>query len=153
MSWFSSDLEAIEEFVGWGLIMIIDALFLSTVAIYRMLTLDLILTLVAVIPMTALIVWGFLVEKTMNTKWEERQKQFDTLYDFTQENFTGIRVVKAFVREDYEKEKFNDASGAIYKLGIAAEKVLSYNNPFMMLTVNTCILPIFLKHIFQILLF
>ena len=107
MSWFSSDLEAIEEFVGWGLIMIIDALFLSTVAIYRMLTLDLILTLVAVIPMTALIVWGFLVEKTMNTKWEERQKQFDTLYDFTQENFTGIRVVKAFVKELQEMRAFS----------------------------------------------
>lgn len=106
MSWFSSDLEAIEEFVGWGCIMIVDALFLSTLSIYKMLALDPVLTGIAVIPMMVLIVWGFLVEKTMSNKWDERQKQFDKLYDFTQENFTGIRVIKAFVKEVQERRAF-----------------------------------------------
>ncbi len=102
MSWFSSDLEAIEEFTGWGTIMIVDALFLSTMAIIKMWQLDFILTLIAMIPMLALIIWGFLVEKTMIDKWDQRQSQFDRLYDFTQENFTGIRVIKAFVKENKE---------------------------------------------------
>lgn len=102
MSWFSSDLEAIEEFTGWGTIMIVDALFLSTMAIIKMWQLDFILTLIAMIPMLALIIWGFLVEKTMSDKWDQRQSQFDRLYDFTQENFTGIRVIKAFVKENKE---------------------------------------------------
>ena len=102
MSWFSSDLEAIEEFTGWGTIMIVDALFLSTMAVIKMWQLDFILTLIAMIPMLALIIWGFLVEKTMSDKWDQRQSQFDRLYDFTQENFTGIRVIKAFVKENKE---------------------------------------------------
>lgn len=107
MAWFSSDLEAIEEFTGWGTIMVVDALFLSTMAIIRMWNLDYILTLVTLIPMITLIIWGFLVEKTMVDKWEDRQKSFDRLYDFTQENFTGIRVIKAFVKENKEILAFN----------------------------------------------
>lgn len=106
MSWFSSDLEAIEEFVGWGCIMIIDALFLSALAIFKMIRLDSILTIIAVIPLAFLIIWGFLVEKTMSNKWDERQKQFDNLFDFTQETFTGIRVIKAFVKEAQEIKAF-----------------------------------------------
>lgn len=106
MSWFSSDLEAIEEFTGWGTIMIVDALFLSTMAIIKMLSLDYLLTLIALIPMLALIIWGFEVEKIFGEKWEARQKIFDKLYDFTQENFTGIRVIKAFVKEVQEIKAF-----------------------------------------------
>ena len=106
MSWFSSDLEAVEEFTGWGTIMVVDALFLSTMSIYKMVRLDYVLTLIAILPMLVLIVWGFLVEKTMGQKWEERQKQYDALYDFTQENFTGIRVIKAFVKEAQEMKAF-----------------------------------------------
>jgi len=106
MSWFASDLEAIEEFVGWGTIMAVDALFLSTMAIVRMVSLDIVLSIVTIIPMLALTVWGFLVEKTMSNKWEERQQQFDRLYDFTQETFSGIRVIKAFVKEIQEMKAF-----------------------------------------------
>ena len=106
MSWFSSDLEAVEEFTGWGTIMVVDALFLSTMSIYKMVRLDYVLTLIAILPMLILIIWGFLVEKTMGQKWEERQKQYDALYDFTQENFTGIRVIKAFVKEAQEMKAF-----------------------------------------------
>ena len=107
MSWFSSDLEAIEEFTGWGTIMIVDALFLSSMAIIKMWKLDYVLTLVSLIPMLTLIIWGFLVEKTMVERWEDRQKNFDHLYDFTQENFSGIRVIKAFVKENQEILAFN----------------------------------------------
>ena len=106
MSWFSSDIEAVEEFTGWGTIMIVDALFLSSLAIYRMCSLDYTLSLIAIIPMFALIIWGNKVEKTMSDKWEERQRYYDRLYDFTQENFTGIRVIKAFVKEKQEQKAF-----------------------------------------------
>ncbi len=69
-------------------------------------------------------------------------EKYDKLNESVQENVSSIRVVKAYVREDYEKEKFNEASGAIYKLGLAAEKVLSFNNPIMIFTINACILII-----------
>ncbi len=107
MSWFSSDVEAVEEFIGWGTIMMIDAIFLSVISIYKMVRLDVILSVIAIIPMLALIIWGNRVEKVMSDKWEERQKQYDRLYDFTQETFTGIRVIKAFVKEAQELKAFS----------------------------------------------
>ena len=107
MSWFSSDVEAVEEFVGWGTIMMIDAIFLSVISIYKMVRLDIILSIIAILPMLALIIWGNRVEKVMSDKWEERQKRYDRLYDFTQEIFTGIRVIKAFVKEKQELKAFS----------------------------------------------
>ena len=107
MSWFSSDVEAIEEFTGWGTIMFTDALFLSAVSLIKMLKMDVLLSAIAVTPMLGLIIWGNRVEKIMSDKWEERQKQFDRLYDFTQETFTGIRVIKAFVKEAQELKAFS----------------------------------------------
>ena len=107
MSSFTTDIEAIGDFTGWGTVMIIDALFLGVMALYKMIRLDMFLTMITLIPMLALIVWGNKVEKAMSDKWTERQKSFDKLFDFTQENFTGIRVIKAFVKEAQEFKAFS----------------------------------------------
>ena len=107
MSYFTTDIEAIGDFTGWGTVMIIDALFLGVMALYKMIKLDMFLTMITLIPMLALIVWGNKVEKAMSDKWTERQKSFDKLFDFTQENFTGIRVIKAFVKEAQEFKAFS----------------------------------------------
>lgn len=69
-------------------------------------------------------------------------KKYDDLNASVQENITGIRVVKAYVREDYEKEKFKKASGNVYQMFVKAEKILVCNSPLMQLTVYTCILGI-----------
>ena len=71
-----------------------------------MFRLDWALALLSMIPMVLIIVWGGLVEKYMALKWEQRQGEYDKLYDFTQENFTGIRVIKAFVKETSEIHAF-----------------------------------------------
>lgn len=110
MSWFASDIEAIEEFAGWGTIMIVDALFLAGLALYRMLKLNLVLTIVSAIPLIALIIWGNKVEKIMSMLWEDRQKNFDKLYDFTHEIFAGIRVIKAFDKQRQELEAFSEVA-------------------------------------------
>lgn len=107
MSWFTTDMESITEFTGWGTIMIIDAVFLGALSIIKMVKMDYALTIIAVIPMAALIVWGNFAEKYMSEKWDARQKEFDRLYDFAQENFTGIRVIKAFVKEVQEIHAFS----------------------------------------------
>lgn len=67
-------------------------------------------------------------------------KRYDKLNESVQENVTAIRVVKAFAREDYEKEKFSGASKNIYKMFVKAESVVAFNNPVMMFTVYACIL-------------
>lgn len=66
--------------------------------------------------------------------------KYDDLNESVQENIVGIRVVKSFVREKYENDKFKKAAENIYKLFIKAESVLSYNNPAMMIAVNGSIL-------------
>lgn len=102
MAWFTNDLETIEELFGWGTMMLVDAMFLSVIVIIKMVTLDWVLSIIAFIPIVLIIVWGALVEKHMAIRWDNRQKAFDDLYDFSQENFTGIRVIKAFVKETKE---------------------------------------------------
>lgn len=65
--------------------------------------------------------------------------KYDELNASVQENVGAIRVVKAFVREDYEKEKFRKATDRLYKMFVKAESILSFNNPVMMLAVYGCI--------------
>ena len=106
MSWFTNDLETISECMQWGTIMIFDALFLSAITIFKMVSLDLAMSLICFIPLILIIIWGAITEKFMAMKWDQRQKAYDSLYDFAQENFTGIRVIKAFVKETKEIHAF-----------------------------------------------
>ena len=69
-------------------------------------------------------------------------KKYDDLNESVQENVSAIRVVKAYVREDFESEKFRKASLNVQNLLLRAEKILSFNNPLMQGTVYTCILLI-----------
>lgn len=68
--------------------------------------------------------------------------KYDDLNASVQENVSAIRVVKAYVREDYEKKKFTAASQNIYRMFLKAEGILAFNNPAMMLTVYSCIIAI-----------
>ena len=107
MSWFTTDLETIEEYTGFGTVQIVDAAFLGVLVVIRMLSLDRVMTLFALVPMFLIAVWGALVEKYMEIKWREKQQKYDRLYDFAQENFTGIAVIKAFVKETKEVLAFS----------------------------------------------
>ena len=106
MSWFTNDLETISDHLGWGTVMIVDSLFLSVLTVAKMIMLDGIMSFICFIPIVLIIIWGVINEKFMAMKWDERQKAYDELYDFSQENFTGIRVIKAFVKETKEIHAF-----------------------------------------------
>ena len=67
-------------------------------------------------------------------------QKYDDLNASVQENISGIRVVKAYVREAYEKMKFQKASGNLFKMFVKAEKILTFNGPAMMITVYSCML-------------
>ena len=69
-------------------------------------------------------------------------RRYDDLNASVQENVGAIRVVKAFVREDYEGKKFNHASDMLYKLSVKAESLLAFNNPAMMIAVYFCIIMV-----------
>ena len=68
--------------------------------------------------------------------------KYDDLNESVQENITAIRVVKAFVREDYERKRFTEANENLYKMFVKAENIIVWNFPVMMLTIYTCILLI-----------
>lgn len=68
--------------------------------------------------------------------------KYDDLNESVEENVSAIRVVKAYVREDYEKKKFKNASKSIYDMLVKAENIVIWNSPSMMLTVYTCIILI-----------
>ena len=131
MAWFTTDLETIEEFFGWGSVMLVDAMFLSVLALYKMFSLDWALSCILLIPLALIIVWGMLVEKFMALKWEQRQTEFDKLYDFSQESFTGIRVIKAFVKETQQLHAFakiarrnKDANIELVKVSVIFDAII-----------------------------
>ncbi|MFR8318835.1 MAG: ABC transporter ATP-binding protein [Catenibacillus sp.] len=102
-------------------------------------------TRIASIYLIAVIVLGICLVLIMSraTKYFNQVfKKYDDLNASVQENVTGIRVVKAYVREDFEREKFRNASNNVYKMFVKAERIISLNSPMMQLTVYSCILLI-----------
>lgn len=84
----------------------------------------------------------FLIMRRTTKYFDQVFKKYDDLNASVQENASSIRVVKAFVREDYEKNRFKGASENVYKMFINAEKILVLNTPLMQFTVYSCILLI-----------
>ena len=100
---------------------------------------------VASIYLVAVLVLGaclFLISSRTMKTFNSIFKKYDALNASVQENVSAIRVVKAYVREDYEVEKFKKASEMLRKLFTKAENVLALNSPLMQLTVYRCILLI-----------
>ncbi len=87
------------------------------------------------------LVLGLIVSQAF-PKFHKMFKQYDNLNASVQENLTGIRVVKAYVRENHETEKFLEQSGKVKELSVAAEKIIMLNSPVMQLTMYGCILTI-----------
>lgn len=107
MSLFTNDLETLQDCFGGGVLMVADAGLLGVLAIIKMARMDPRLTLLALIPMIFLGVIGTVVGKTMTKRWDSRQEAFSRLSDFSQESFSGISVIKAFVRETRELMAFS----------------------------------------------
>ncbi len=108
MSLFTNDLDTVQECYGNGLLMFFDALMLGLLAIYKMWRMDPFLTVLSLIPMALLLGASSVVGHYMEKKWDIRQAAFSKLSDFSQESFSGIAVIKAFVKEAKELWAFRD---------------------------------------------
>lgn len=100
---------------------------------------------IATIYLVAVIFLGIcllFIMKAAMKYFSEAFPKYDEMNASVQENVSAQRVVKAYVREEYETEKFHKASGNIYKLFMSAEKILTFNSPLMQFTVHGCILGI-----------
>jgi len=102
MSFFTNDLDTVQECFGWGIMMFFDAVMLGILAIFDMMQMNPLLTLLSLIPMCFLMASATIVHKRLAQKWDARQEAFSRLSDFSQESFSGIAVIKAFVKEAKE---------------------------------------------------
>ena len=102
MSLFTNDLDTVQECVGWGFLMFFDATFLGALAVYKMWNMDHTLTVLSMIPMLFLMGASGVLGNWMMKRWDIRQEAFSKLSDFSQESFSGIAVIKAYVKEAKE---------------------------------------------------
>ena len=102
MSLFTNDLDTVQECFGWGVMMFFDAVMLGIMALSKMLRMNIGLTLLSLIPMAFLLASATIVGKRLAKKWDARQEAYARLSDFAQESFSGIAVIKAFVKEAKE---------------------------------------------------
>lgn len=106
MSLFTNDLETVQDCFSNGVLMFCDALFLGLLAFIKMFEMNVLLSLLTLIPMVLLLIAGLTLGKYLTIKWETRQAAFSRLSDFSQESFAGIAVIKAFVKEAKELAAF-----------------------------------------------
>ena len=115
MSLFTNDLDTVQECFGWGIMMFFDAAFMGVLAVSKMWQMDRWLTALSMIPMACLLASATVVGRYMMKKWDIRQEAFSRISDFSQENYSGIAVIKAFVKEAKELISFE-------KLNVENEK-------------------------------
>ncbi|MCH5333765.1 MAG: ABC transporter ATP-binding protein [Agathobacter sp.] len=139
MSLYTNDLDTIQECFGDGVLMFFDALFLGVMAIIKMWRMDPLLTGLSMIPMVVLLAIGTILGKAMMKKWEERQQAFSDLSDFAQENFSGISVVKAFVKELKELMAFRQLNKLNEKVNVAYTRISTLLNILVTLFVESVI--------------
>ena len=103
--------------------MFFDALTLGLLALYKMWNMDHQLTLLALIPALLMLAIGTVMGKTMTKTWEKRQQAFSDLSDFAQENFSGIAVIKAFVKELKELIAFRKLNKENEKINVEYTRI------------------------------
>lgn len=118
MALYTNDLQTIRQSFGGGTIFAIDALFLGGIAFFKMVRLNYILALISLIPLTIILVSSLLIGKVMERKHKQRQEAYDAMSDFAQENFSGISVIKAFVKEIFEIRQFRKLNDNNYKVNV-----------------------------------
>ena len=106
MSLFTNDLETVQDCFGSGILAFFDALLLGGLAIVEMCKMRIDMAMLSLIPMVLLLASSAIVGKYMSKKWDTRQEAFSKLSDFSQESFSGIAVIKAFVKESLELMAF-----------------------------------------------
>ena len=139
MSLFTNDLETVQECFGDGVLMFADALLLGVLAIVKMSKMNIVLTLLSLIPMALLLAVSTVVGRNMMRKWEARQEAFSALSDFAQENFSGIAVIKAFVKEARELWAFRKLNKDNEEANVAFTKASTLLHIFVTLFVESVI--------------
>lgn len=139
MSLFTNDLETVQECFGMGLLSFLDALVLGAWSLVKMFQMNRYLTLFALIPMALMIAVGTIVRKYMTEKWRKRQEAYSSISDFAQQSYSGISVIKAFVKEAKELWSFKRLNKNNEDANVAHTKASTLLHIFVTLFVESVI--------------
>lgn len=139
MALFTNDIETVQDCFGSGVLMAADAILLGSMCLYKMFMMHVWLTLLSLIPVGLMFAVGVVVGHYMEAKWDERQKAFSDLSDFAQESFSGIAVVKAFVKEFKELSAFKRLNKNNEKANVDFVKASALLNTLVTLFVESVV--------------
>lgn len=132
MAHMTNDLNAVRMAVGQGILMICDSFTIGLLTIINMITqIDIKLTILAAIPLSLITIIMAILGNEIHSRFKRKQEAFAKMSDFTQENISGIKVIKAFVQEAKEVEAFESINKNNYEKNTHLLKLYSIMNPCM----------------------
>lgn len=131
MSHATNDLNSVRQALSGGVVMTIDAVVMTLSTLTIMLTINVKLTLLVLIPLPFLTIIARIFGKTMHKKFTRIQEAISKLTDMVQENFSGIRIVKSFVQEAKEYEKFSKENQNNFNANMSLMKTWGTFNPMI----------------------
>lgn len=132
MTRFTSDLNAIRMSIGPAIICVFDALVMTAMVICQMMNyIDVKLTLIAIIPMLLICIGEIYYGKIIHARFKSRQESVSNLTDYVQESFSGVRVIKAFVRERAQFYEFSKANRDTMEKNLSIAKLQSVVMPLL----------------------
>ncbi|MBV8388202.1 MAG: ABC transporter ATP-binding protein, partial [Mucilaginibacter sp.] len=136
MNRVTEDVSRVRMYLGPGIMYTINTVTLFIIAICFMVTVDIKLTIFSILPMPILVVTIYYVNNIINFRSEKIQQRLSVLSSFVQENFSGIRVIKSYVREEFVRESFAEESENYKTHSMALVKVQAMFFPTMLLLVG-----------------
>lgn len=131
MALATNDLNSVVMCLGFGVVMIVDSFFMSSMTIITMLSINVKLTLLSLIPLPFISLTARKFGKLFHKRFLIVQKTFSKLTDVVQENFSGIRVIKSFVQEKSEFDKFTKHNFDSFEKNLSLAKITAINQPLI----------------------
>ena len=122
----TTDIDRIRRFLGWQLTFLISSMILLVATLYSMFTMDLKLTMLLLLLMPLLFLAFFYFGKKIRPIFQQMREQYGSLTSVLHENITGIRVVRAFAREDFERRRFKSENDKYFKATLASVRVRAF---------------------------
>ncbi len=123
MAYYTNDIEEIGESIGWGFMEMCDIIILTPSILYNMFKLNWVVTLFALIPLVLIGIGAAFIMRFMSNRFKARQDEYEKLSDYTTESISGIRVVKAFVKEAQEEADFEKENQVNYEVNMSFIKL------------------------------
>jgi ATP-binding cassette subfamily B multidrug efflux pump len=138
MAHATNDIEAVRMSLAMGLVFMVDTFILGTLTLFFMIYIHPMLTLYSVLPMPLITVITLLFSRVIHDRFEDVQKSFSSLTERVREAISGIRVVKAYVQEEKEREKLSQLSEDYVVKNMSVTKVWGMFFPVLLLLSNLC---------------